>query len=55
MSTGSAQDQLLAQQRAYYRALAPDYRDQNPASALGFWLSHVPGAPGANRRAVNPG
>src|SRR5580693_3270357 len=28
MDTGSAQDQLLAQQRAYYRALAPDYLDQ---------------------------
>ena len=29
MNTRSAQDQLLAQQRAYYRALAPDYLDQN--------------------------
>jgi SAM-dependent methyltransferase len=28
MNTGSAQDQLLAEQRAYYRALAPDYLDQ---------------------------
>src|ERR1700744_4925396 len=28
MNTGSAQDQLLAEHRAYYRALAPDYRDQ---------------------------
>jgi SAM-dependent methyltransferase len=28
MNTGSAQDQLLAQQRAYYRALAPRYLDQ---------------------------
>jgi SAM-dependent methyltransferase len=28
MDTGSAQDKLLAQQRAYYRALAPDYLDQ---------------------------
>jgi SAM-dependent methyltransferase len=28
MDTGSAQNQLLAQQRAYYRALAPDYLDQ---------------------------
>jgi SAM-dependent methyltransferase len=28
MTTGSVQDQLLAQQRAYYRALAPDYLDQ---------------------------
>src|SRR5580704_8825702 len=28
MNTGSVQDQLLAGQRAYYSALAPDYRDQ---------------------------
>jgi trans-aconitate methyltransferase len=28
MNTGSVQDQLLAEQRAYYRALAPDYLDQ---------------------------
>ena len=28
MNTTSAQDQLLAQQRAYYHALAPDYLDQ---------------------------
>jgi len=28
MNTESAQDQLLAEQRAYYRALAPDYLDQ---------------------------
>ena len=28
MNTGSVQDQLLAQQRAYYSALAPDYLDQ---------------------------
>ena len=28
MNTGSAQDQLLAGQRAYYSALAPDYLDQ---------------------------
>jgi SAM-dependent methyltransferase len=29
MNTRSVQDQLLAQQRAYYSALAPDYLDQN--------------------------
>jgi len=28
MDIGSAQDQLLAEQRAYYSALAPDYLDQ---------------------------
>ena len=28
MNTGSVQDQLLAGQRAYYSALAPDYLDQ---------------------------
>jgi SAM-dependent methyltransferase len=28
MSTGSGQDDLLAEQRAYYSALAPDYLDQ---------------------------
>ena len=28
MDTGSVQDQLLAGQRAYYSALAPDYLDQ---------------------------
>ena len=28
MNTGSVQDQLLARQRAYYSALAPDYLDQ---------------------------
>jgi SAM-dependent methyltransferase len=28
MTTGSVQDRLLAQQRAYYRALAPRYLDQ---------------------------
>jgi SAM-dependent methyltransferase len=28
MNTGSAQDQVLAEQRAYYRALAPEYLDQ---------------------------
>jgi trans-aconitate methyltransferase len=28
MTTNSVQDQLLAQQRAYYSALAPDYLDQ---------------------------
>jgi SAM-dependent methyltransferase len=28
MTTGSVQDRLLAQQRAYYRALAPHYLDQ---------------------------
>jgi ubiquinone/menaquinone biosynthesis C-methylase UbiE len=28
MNTGSVQDQLLAEQRAYYRALAPQYLDQ---------------------------
>jgi trans-aconitate methyltransferase len=28
MNTGSVQDQLLAEQRAYYSALAPDYLDQ---------------------------
>jgi ubiquinone/menaquinone biosynthesis C-methylase UbiE len=28
MNTRSAQDRLLAQQRAYYDALAPDYLDQ---------------------------
>ena len=28
MNAGSAQDQLLAGQRAYYSALAPDYLDQ---------------------------
>jgi SAM-dependent methyltransferase len=30
MNTGSVQDQLLAEQRAYYRVLAPDYLDQVP-------------------------
>jgi SAM-dependent methyltransferase len=30
MNTGSVQDQLLAEQRAYYRALAADYLDQFP-------------------------
>jgi hypothetical protein len=30
MNTGSVQDQLLAEQRAYYSALAPDYFDQLP-------------------------
>jgi len=29
MNTGSVQDQLLAEQRAYYSALAPDYLDQS--------------------------
>jgi SAM-dependent methyltransferase len=29
MNNGSVQDQLLAEQRAYYRALAPDYLDQD--------------------------
>jgi SAM-dependent methyltransferase len=28
MNTGSAQEQLLSEQRAYYSALAPDYLDQ---------------------------
>ena len=28
MNTGSAQDQILAEQRAYYSALAPDFFDQ---------------------------
>jgi hypothetical protein len=28
MNTGSVQDQLLAEQRAYCSALAPDYLDQ---------------------------
>jgi hypothetical protein len=28
MNTESAQDHLLAEQRAYYSALAPDYLDQ---------------------------
>ena len=28
MNTGSVQDRLLAEQRAYYSALAPDYLDQ---------------------------
>jgi SAM-dependent methyltransferase len=28
MNTGSAQDQVLAEQRAYYSALAPEYLDQ---------------------------
>ena len=28
MNTGSVQDQLLAEQRAYYSSLAPDYLDQ---------------------------
>jgi hypothetical protein len=28
MNTGSVQDQLLAEQRAYYSALAPAYLDQ---------------------------
>jgi SAM-dependent methyltransferase len=30
MNTGSVQDQLLAEQRAYYSVLAPDYLDQVP-------------------------
>jgi SAM-dependent methyltransferase len=36
MDTEPAQDQLLAQQRAYYRALAPDYLDQG-LDAPGGW------------------
>src|SRR6266700_3563705 len=30
MNTGSVQDQFLAEQRAYYSVLAPDYLDQVP-------------------------
>jgi hypothetical protein len=47
MNTGSVQDQLLAEQRAYYSSLAPDYLDQGldlPAvdneaeGSRGLWL-----------------
>jgi ubiquinone/menaquinone biosynthesis C-methylase UbiE len=39
MNTGSAQDRLLAEQRAYYSALAPDYLDKSPDLAAGAELT----------------
>jgi SAM-dependent methyltransferase len=35
MTTGSIQDQVLTEQRAYYSALAPDYLDQSPGLSGG--------------------
>src|ERR1700733_12852969 len=52
MNTGSAQDQLLAQQRAYYRALAPDYLDQNlDLPGIGEAVAELAGALDAFRPA----
>ncbi|MCW2934624.1 MAG: Trans-aconitate 2-methyltransferase [Actinomycetia bacterium] len=41
MNTGSAQDQLLAEQRAYYNALAPEYLDQGLDLPGGAELAHA--------------
>jgi hypothetical protein len=44
MNTGSVQDQLLAEQRAYYSALAPEYLDQGLDLPGGAELTDALGA-----------